>query len=117
MGRFGSSTGCKVLCSSDARRLEARLLEAGAVVAFHKRTPTFRLDGGAVLDPNLGEIGVADCVFAYQTPLLGEVIIQFLKKGTSRTAVENEITASTTALARMRYCVQYAATLLTVILD
>ena len=65
----------------------------------------------------LGEVGVADGVFACQTPLLGKVIIQFLKKGTSRTTVENKITASTTALARMSYCVQYAATLLAIILD
>ena len=117
MARFGSSTDYRVLRSSDARRPEARLLETGAEQAFHKRTPTFRFDGAAVLLPNLGEVGVADRVFACQTPFLGKVIIQFLKKAKSRTAVENKITASTTALARMSYCVQYAATLLDIILD
>ena len=87
MARFGSSTGCRVLRSYDARRPETRLLEADAGLAFHKHTPTFRFDDGAVLVPNLGEVGVANCVFACQMPLLGKVIIQFLKKGTSRTAV------------------------------
>ena len=71
----------------------------------------------AVLVPNLGEVGVADRVFACQTPFLGKVIIQFLRKATSRTAVESKITASTTALGRMSYCVQYASTLLDIVLD
>lgn len=80
MGRLGSGEDGRVRRSPDARRPKSRLLEAGTVMTFHKSTPCFRLDGGAARGPRLGEVGVADGVLAFLTPLLVEANPQFLTK-------------------------------------
>lgn len=78
MGLLRSSQGSRVGGRSDAWRSEPRVLEDGAVMAFHEVASSLGLDVTAVLIPDPREIRVAGNRFSCEAPLFRKFVVEFL---------------------------------------